>query len=347
MPYVLTDNSALESRPLDSGSGHGREHLARTSTALSTRPEQVPPQGGTRRRARDVAQHAAKGAPRLPAWLKQEIPDMDKIRPMKDRFRSAGLHTVCESARCPNMGQCWGEGTAAFMILGEVCTRACRFCAVPAGRTVPVDPAEPHQVAWAVYTMKLRYVVITSVARDDLPDEGAQQFVQTIKAIRTLMPQTKIEVLVPDFSNKEESLQKVAAAQPEVISHNMETVRRLSTVIRPQARYERSLAVLQNFKRLDPSILVKSGFMVGLGETAQEIKELMEDLVKAGCDMLTIGQYLAPTSLKRHVHVQRFVTPEEFDAYRRLGLTLGFKHVMSGPLVRSSYIAEQGYQECL
>lgn len=324
MPYVLTDNSALESRPLDSGSGHGQEHLAR-----------------------DVAQHAAKGAPRLPPWLKQEIPDMDKIRSMKDRFRSAGLHTVCESARCPNMGQCWGEGVATIMILGEVCTRACRFCAVPSGRTMPVDPAEPHQVAWAVYAMKLRYVVITSVTRDDLPDEGAQQFVQTMEAIRALMPQTRIEVLVPDFSNKEESLQKVAAAQPEVISHNMETVRRLSTVIRPQARYERSLAVLQNFKRLAPSILVKSGFMVGLGETAQEIKELMEDLARAGCDMLTIGQYLAPTSLKRHLRVQRFVVPAEFDAYRRLGLTLGFKHVMSGPLVRSSYLAEQGYQECL
>lgn len=282
----------------------------------------------------------------LPSWFKQNIPDMTKIRAMKDSFRQAGLHTVCESALCPNLGKCWGQGVATFMILGGICTRACRFCNVTTGRPAVVEEREPEQVALAVEQLKLRYVVITSVTRDDLPDEGVDQFVRTMEAIRSLRPRTKIEVLVPDFSNKLERLVLVAAAAPEVIGHNMETVRRLSSDVRPQADYDRSLAVLGNFRKLAPEAFIKSGFMVGLGETQEEIVDLMKDLVAVGCDMLTIGQYLAPGRRKRYLRVQRFVSPQEFENYKRIGLDLGFKHVMSGPLVRSSYIAEEGYREC-
>ena len=283
----------------------------------------------------------------LPAWFRQELPDMDKIRKMQQQFRSCGLHTVCESALCPNMGKCWGQGVATFMILGEICTRACRFCAVPAGMPQRVDDQEPFKVAAAVKDLQLRYVVITSVAREDLEDEGAGHFARTIAAVRGENPDIKIEVLIPDFSNKPESLKKLVDAQPEVISHNIETVRRLSAEIRPQAGHDRSLAVLRSLKRLDPSILTKSGCMVGLGETDDEVVELMRELVDTGCDLLTIGQYLAPTQFKRHVRVQRFVPPKMFDYYQTRGLELGFKHVMSAPLVRSSFIAEQGYRECL
>lgn len=282
----------------------------------------------------------------LPSWFKQNLPDMERIREMKNSFRQAGLHTVCESALCPNSGKCWGRGVATFMILGEVCTRACRFCGITTGRPMAVDPDEPRQVALAAARLKLRYVVVTSVTRDDLPDEGAGQFVRTIHAVRSLMPQTKIEVLIPDFSNRPQCLEHLAAARPEVISHNMETVRRLSPDVRPQADYDRSLAVLGNLKKFAPSAFIKSGFMVGLGETDDEVTGLMSDLAAAGCDMLTIGQYLAPGRKKRFLRVQRFVAPEEFRNYKTTGLTLGFKHVMSGPLVRSSYIAEEGYREC-
>lgn len=272
---------------------------------------------------------------------------MQKISRMKEMFRSSGLHTVCESAHCPNLGKCWGQGVATFMILGEVCTRACRFCAVKAGRAAPVDPQEPQHVAEAVKKLNLRYVVITSVARDDLQDEGAGQFVETMAAVRRLMPQTKIEILVPDFSNKIENLKMVIDAKPEVASHNIETVRRLSPDIRPQADYGRSLEVLKNFKRLNPSILTKSSFMAGLGESADEIAGVMEDLKQTGCDILTIGQYLSPSRGKRHVRVERFFTPEEFASLRETGLKMGFKHVESGPLVRSSFIAEEGYKNCI
>lgn len=290
--------------------------------------------------------NAATVVSRLPSWFRQEIPDMAKVGAMRVMLRRAGLHTVCESALCPNLGKCWGRGVATFMILGEVCTRACRFCGVKTGRPMAVDPDEPRQVAMAVQQLNLRYMVVTSVARDDLPDEGAKQFVRTIQAIRDVMPHTKIEVLIPDFSNKPESLHMLVSARPEVISHNMETVRRLSADVRPQADYERSLAVLGTLKKQAPSSFIKSGFMVGLGETEAEITELMRDLVGVGCDMLTIGQYLAPGRKKRYLRVQRFVAPEEFENYKTVGLKLGFKHVMSGPLVRSSYIAEEGYKEC-
>ncbi|MCA9399063.1 MAG: lipoyl synthase [Candidatus Omnitrophica bacterium] len=283
---------------------------------------------------------------RLPSWFRQDIPDMDKIRAMKSKFRSSGLHTVCESALCPNMGQCWGAGVATFMILGDICTRACRFCAVKAGHPSVVDEKEPLEVAKAVQDLNLRYVVITSVARDDLPDEGAEHFYQTIMEIRKLMPQTKVEVLIPDFSNKEASLKRLIEGKPEVVSHNIETVRGLTDFIRSKAQYDRSLNVLRNFKRFDSTIFTKSSFMLGLGEEHDEVVEMMQDLLDAGCDILTIGQYLAPTQMRRHVPVKKFYTPQEFNFYKTLGEQLGFKHVMSSPLVRSSYIAEEGYKEC-
>ena len=284
---------------------------------------------------------------RLPSWFRQELPNMEKITGMKELFRGARLHTVCESARCPNLGKCWGQGVATFMILGEICTRACRFCAVKAGKAMEVDIEEPRNVALTAQSLNLRYVVITSVARDDLPDEGAEHFAQTIRAVRDLVPEIKIEVLIPDFSNKLESLKKVVEACPEVVSHNMETVRSLSNKVRPQADYDRSLEVLKNFKKLDPYIFTKSSFMVGLGETQKEIEELMRDVRGTGCDILTIGQYLAPSEMKRHLPVERFAAPEEFESYKQIGLEMGFKHVESGPLVRSSFIAEEGYKECI
>jgi lipoic acid synthetase len=287
------------------------------------------------------------GLAQLPSWFKQPLPEMDKIRSMKELFRSSGLHTVCESAHCPNMGQCWGAGVATFMILGGTCTRACRFCAVPAGRPDMLDPHEPEHVATTVQRLKLRYVVITSVARDDLEDEGADHFAKTIYAIRRLTPEVKVEVLIPDFSAKEESLKILSEANPQVISHNIETIRRLSKYIRPQALHDRSLLVLKRFKELNSSSFVKSSFMVGLGESEKEIVELMNELLEAGCQILTIGQYLAPTQMKRHLPVDRFVTPEEFERLRDIGLKMGFKYVESGPLVRSSYIAEKGYREAL
>jgi lipoyl synthase len=282
----------------------------------------------------------------LPEWFRQPLPEMDTIRRMKSMFRSSGLHTVCESARCPNIGTCWGRGVATFMILGEICTRACRFCAVKAGLPKTVDPKEPRNVALAIKRLNLRYVVITSVARDDLDDEGCEQFCATIREIRKEMPQTKIEVLIPDFSNKFESIKKLIQIKPEVVSHNIETVERLSDDIRPQASYRRSLEVLRNFKRFDAHLLTKSSFMVGLGECREETTQVMSDLLRSGCDILTIGQYLQPTQRKRHVPVQKYYTPDEFEDMKQEALAAGFKSVMSGPLVRSSYIAEEGYQQC-
>jgi lipoyl synthase len=287
------------------------------------------------------------GLVKLPVWFRQEIPDMQKIRAMKELFRGSRLHTVCESANCPNMGTCWKEGVATFMILGGTCTRACRFCAVPAGRPDLIDNEEPHNVALAVKQLGLRYVVVTSVARDDIEDEGAMQFAKTIAAIRHITPEVKIEVLIPDFSAKEGSLKILSDAAPEVISHNIETVRRLSPYVRPQALHDRSLKVLRRFCELNPRLFVKSSLMVGIGETDEEIIEVMGELREAGCQILTIGQYLAPTQRKRHLPVDRFLSPEEFEKYRQKGLEMGFVYVESGPLVRSSYIAEHGYQAAI
>ena len=269
---------------------------------------------------------------------------MNKVREMKELFRGNRLHTVCESANCPNMGACWKEGVATFMILGGTCTRACRFCSVPAGRPDLVDLEEPQNVALAVQQLGLRYVVITSVARDDIDDEGASQFSKTIEAIRKLTPEVKIEVLIPDFSAKEDSLKILSDAAPEVISHNIETVRRLSPSIRPQALHDRSLDVLRRLRELNPKSFIKSSLMVGIGETDQEVFEVMDELRQVGCHILTIGQYLAPTRSKRHLPVDKFLSPEEFNHYRQKGLAMGFLYVESGPLVRSSYIAERGYQ---
>ena len=287
------------------------------------------------------------GLVKLPAWFKQEIPDMGKVRDMKELFRGGRLHTVCESAHCPNMGTCWKEGVATFMILGGTCTRACRFCAVPAGRPELLDLEEPKNVALAVKQLGLRYVVLTSVARDDMEDEGAFQFAETIRAVRRLNPQVKIEVLVPDFSAKEDSLRILSDAAPEVISHNIETVRRLAPYIRPQASHERSLGVLRRFREINDKAIIKSSLMAGIGETDAEIIEVMAELRRAGCQILTIGQYLAPTRNKRHLPVERFLSPEEFEIFRRKGLEMGFVYVESGPLVRSSFIAEKGYQAAL
>lgn len=288
------------------------------------------------------------GLVQLPEWFKQPLPEMDKVNAMKSSFRSQGLHTVCESARCPNLGQCWGQGVATFMILGGTCTRACRFCAVPAGKPDLLDPHEPQKVAQTVAQMRLRYVVITSVARDDLEDDGAEHFAQTIREVRLLNPDIKIEVLIPDFSAKEHALKTLSEAAPEVISHNVETVRRLSKIARSQsAKHDQSLYVLKRFSELNPASFVKSSFMVGLGESEAEIIELMQELLDVGCHILTIGQYLAPTQMKRHIPVDRFVTPEEFERLRVIGMKMGFKYVESGPLVRSSYIAEKGYKEAL
>ncbi len=287
------------------------------------------------------------GLVKLPSWFKQALPDMGKIRVMKDMFRSSRLHTVCESAKCPNMGQCWSEGVATFMILGGTCTRACRFCAVPAGRPELIDAEEPTNVALSVKQLGLRYVVVTSVARDDVEDEGASQFVKTIEAIRASTPEVKIEVLIPDFSAKEESLKVLSDVAPEVISHNIECVRRLSASMRPQADHDRSLHVLRRFRELNPVVMVKTSFMVGVGEQDEEIVTLMQEVLATGCQILTIGQYLAPTQMKRHLPVDRFVTPAQFEHWKKIGMEMGFKYVESGPLVRSSFIAEKGYQEAL
>lgn len=292
----------------------------------------------------ETNQPFSSGFVRLPPWFRQDIPHKETIDAMKSMFRGAQLHTVCESARCPNMGTCWKAGVATFMILGGTCTRACRFCSVPAGRPDLLDPHEPMHVAQSVMQMKLKYVVITSVARDDLEDEGAGQFIQTIQEVRRLNPGIKIEILVPDFSDRDDLLFSISQVAPEVFSHNVECVERLSPSMRPQADYHRSLSVLRRFKKMSSQSLVKTSFMVGAGETDEEIERLMNDIIETGCDILTIGQYLAPTVAKRHLRVSRFVTPEQFERFANLGREMGFKYVESGPLVRSSYIAEKGYR---
>jgi len=295
----------------------------------------------------NIQEKKAKHFQRLPPWFAQEIPDAVGQKAMQAQLRARGLSTVCESARCPNMGQCWGRGVATFMILGNVCTRACRFCAVETGRPGAVDPDEPQQVAQMVKELGLAYVVITSVTRDDLEDEGALQFVRTVEALRQMNPATKIELLIPDFSGRVSLIRQVVDAAPDVLGHNIEMAGHLFPAIRPQAGYRRSLEVLRQIKERTPSMIVKSGFMVGLGETDQDVYAVMKDLKDHGCDLLTIGQYLAPSKANRHLAVQRFVSPEMFETYRAWGEALGFRHVMSAPLVRSSYIAETGYRQCL
>ncbi|HEY5641122.1 MAG TPA: lipoyl synthase [Dehalococcoidia bacterium] len=276
---------------------------------------------------------------RKPPWLKVRFPGGDDYVRLKKLMRRGGLHTVCEEARCPNIGECWGAGTATFMILGDTCTRACGFCAVKTGRPGALDRREPLRVASAVREMGIAHAVVTSVNRDDQPDGGADIFAQTIRWIRRLSPATSVEVLIPDFLGDEDALATVCAAQPEILNHNTESVPRLYPRVRPKARYERSLELLRRAKELDPGSVTKSGVMVGLGETRDELLQVFADIARCGVDVLTIGQYLRPSA--KHLPIDRYYAPAEFDDLREEALALGFRHVESGPLVRSSYHAER------
>ena len=288
-------------------------------------------------------QGQGRGRPlRKPPWLKRRIPAGASYRKVPDLLRKGGLHTVCEEALCPNQGECFSRGAATFLILGDRCTRDCRFCSVARGPCGPPDPEEPVRVADGVHEMGLHYVVITSVTRDDLADGGAGLFARTIQEIRSRNPETLVEVLIPDFQGDARALHEVLAARPDVLNHNLETVPRLYPSVRPEAVYRRSLELLERAKTCDPAISTKSGLMLGLGETSEEIAETLRDLHAAGCSLLTLGQYLQPT--RRHLPVERFVPPDEFEAWRRTALDLGFAEVASGPFVRSSYRAEDFYQ---
>ncbi|HYT06863.1 MAG TPA: lipoyl synthase [Rugosimonospora sp.] len=282
-----------------------------------------------------------------PPWLKVRFFGGENYQDLKRIMRSLDLHTVCESARCPNQGECWEHRTATFMILGDICTRACGFCAVTSGRPAgPPDEDEPQRVAQAVEQMNLKYVVVTSVNRDDQPDGGAKIFARTIEAVKARMPECKVEVLIPDFRGDSAALQTVVAAGPDVLNHNVETVPRLYRRVRPGAIYERSLELLHRAGQLAPAMPVKTGMMLGLGETREEVLQAMSDLVARGTSILTLGQYLQPT--REHLPVVRFVHPQEFAEYKQLGRNMGFRHVEAGPLVRSSYHAfeqEQASQQ--
>ena len=274
-----------------------------------------------------------------PEWLKVRLPVGPQVERLRELMRSKTLHTVCEEAHCPNMGECWGAGTATFMILGDTCTRSCGFCAVRTGRPGAVDIDEPARVGEAVARMGLGHAVVTSVNRDELPDGGAAIFAATIREIRRQSPGTTVEVLIPDFRGVESALDTVLAERPEILDHNTETVPRLYPRVRPQARYERSLAVLARTKRIAPALVCKSGIMLGLGETRDEVLQTMHDIRAQGTDILTIGQYLRPTP--RHLPIERYWSPAEFDDLRDAGMAMGYAHVESGPLVRSSYHAER------
>ena len=281
--------------------------------------------------------------PRRPEWLRVKAPVSKAYNETRKLMRAHNLVTVCEEAACPNIGECWSQKHATMMILGSVCTRACAFCNVATGRPDLLDPHEPENVGKAVATLGLKHVVITSVDRDDLDDGGAQHFAQTISAIRAQSPDTTIEVLTPDFLRKDGAVEIVVAARPDVFNHNMETVPRLYPSIRPGARYFHSLSVLHKVKTLDPSIFTKSGIMVGLGETDEEVGQLMDDLRSADVDFMTIGQYLQPTP--KHAEVARFVTPENFTHYSKTGRSKGFLLISATPLTRSSYHADQDFTE--
>ncbi len=274
-----------------------------------------------------------------PDWLKVRFPAGPNYERLRELMRAKDLHTVCEEARCPNIGDCWNRGTATFMILGDTCTRSCGFCAVKTGRPGVYDTGEPKRVALAVQSMGLRHAVVTSVNRDELPDGGARIFADTIRWIRRLSPETTIEVLIPDFKGDRDALATVIAATPEILNHNTETVPRLYRQVRPQAEYPRSLEVLRMAKEIDPGALTKSGVMVGLGESFEELVTVFRDLAAQRVDILTVGQYLRPTP--EHLPLDRYWHPDEFAALRAEALALGFRHVEAGPLVRSSYHAEE------
>jgi lipoic acid synthetase len=288
------------------------------------------------------AEEAEAPGRRLPPWFKVNLrqgPHYQDIRRIMDRLQ---LHTICEEARCPNVWECWNNRTATFLILGDICTRRCHYCSVTTGRPLPLDPDEPRRVAEAIQALGLRHAVITSVNRDELPDGGAGIFAETIREIRRLLPSCTIEVLIPDFAGNEQALQTVIDEQPDILNHNIETVRRLFPSIRPQGKYDRSIGLLDWAKRMGAR--TKSGLIVGMGETPDEVREVMRHLRAVGTDIMTIGQYLRPT--KQHLPVARFYVPEEFAAFKVEGEALGFAHVESGPLVRSSYHAEQQTNGC-
>ena len=274
---------------------------------------------------------------RKPEWLKISIGANERYTETKRIVDSHCLHTICSSGRCPNMGECWGKGTATFMIGGDICTRCCKFCNTQTGRPLPLDPNEPTHVAESIALMKLSHAVITSVDRDDLPDLGAAHWARTIQEIKRLNPETTVEVLIPDFQGRKELVAQVIEARPEIISHNMETVKRISPLVRGAAHYETSLEVIRQVAASGTT--TKSGIMVGLGETPEEVEELMDDLRQAGCQILTIGQYLQPSH--KHYPVAEYVTPTQFVSYKEQGLAKGFDQVESAPLVRSSYHAER------
>lgn len=272
-----------------------------------------------------------------PDWLKVKLPTGKDYTNLRKIVSENKLHTICESGNCPNMGECWGAGTATFMILGNICTRSCGFCAVATGRPLPADLDEPNKVANSVKLMKVKHCVITSVDRDDLKDGGSIIWSETVNAVRAISPTTTLETLVPDFKGDWDNLQRIIDVAPEVVSHNLETVKRLTKQVRIQAKYERSLEVIKRLKI--GGMRTKSGIMLGLGETEEEVIEAMQDLIDAGCDILTLGQYLQPTP--KHLPVSDFVKPEQFAKLKEIGLSMGLKYIESGPLVRSSYHAEK------
>ncbi|MCD6290068.1 MAG: lipoyl synthase [Anaerolineae bacterium] len=297
-----------------------------------------PPPARTRRRGQQ--EQLTRG--RRPPWLRVRVQDTPDYRRIKQLIRGHSLHTVCEEAGCPNISECWGHGTATFLLMGDICTRSCGFCKIKTGRPDPLDPEEPRRVAETVQLMGLRHAVLTSVTRDDLPDGGASVFIETVQWIRKLVPGCTVEVLIPDFKGNWDALQRLMDIRPEVLNHNVETVPRLYRTVRPQAKYQRSLELLRRAKEMVPDGLTKSGVMVGLGEEWDELLEVMDDLRAQDVDMLTIGQYLQPSRF--HLPIARYYTPEEFDKLKEEALARGFRWVESGPLVRSSYHAEQAIE---
>ncbi len=280
--------------------------------------------------------------PRLPDWLKVQMPGGPRYIELKQLMRDSQLHTVCEEARCPNIGECWERSAATFMILGDICTRACAYCAVTTGRPGTVDLGEPFRLAATVKRMELQYCVITSVNRDDLADGGAGIFAACIKQVQQAVPGCKVEVLIPDFQGNPDALAKVVAAQPHVLNHNIESVERVFRRVRPKGDYRQSLQLLQQVKSINPNMVTKSGIIVGMGETGDELRQTMRDLRAVDCDLLTVGQYLRPSI--KHIKIDRFYTPAEFDEIRQDGEEMGFKHVAAGPLVRSSYHADEQHE---
>jgi lipoic acid synthetase len=275
--------------------------------------------------------------PKKPSWLRVKLPIGEEYKHVRNLVDTHKLHTICESGNCPNMGECWGEGTATFMILGNICTRSCGFCAVATGRPLAIDWDEPQRVAEAIYLMKVKHAVITSVDRDEIKDGGSVIWYNTIKAVQALNPSTTLETLIPDFKAEEDNIQRIIDAAPNVVSHNIETIERLTRTVRIQAKYWRSMETLQILKK--GGMRTKSGIMLGLGEVKEEVIQTMNDLRESHVDVITIGQYLQPT--KKHLTVHRFVHPDEFAEFRQIGYELGFDYVESGPLVRSSYHSEK------